>query len=116
MKRVTLAFIVIASIVSSGCLTMPVSIAASNTPLHNKKIESNAGKTVGEDSTYSILGLWMLGRPDIGIALENAKKKKKADALINLRCYETTTWFLLFSRTTVTVEGDAIKFKQGKKK
>jgi hypothetical protein len=36
-------------------------------------------------------------------------EKKSGDTLINVSCYETYSWFILFSRTTVLIEGDAVK-------
>ena len=113
MKKYFFILIIITSLLAQGCLTMS-GMTASNTPLVNKKIENNAGKTEGSDSAVSILGLWMIGRPDIGLAIEEAKKKKNADALINVRWHEKTTYFIVFSITTVTVEGDAVTFKKNK--
>ena len=113
MKKYFFMLIIIASLLLQGCLTMS-GISSSTTPLVNKKIETNAGKTEGSDGAISILGLWMIGRPDIGSAIEEAKKKKNADALINVRWHEKTNYFLLFSYTIVTVEGDAVRFKKGK--
>ena len=46
---------------------------------------------------------------DIRNAIENALKKKKADALINVRWYEKKYHFILFSHSTVLVEGEAVK-------
>ena len=68
------------------------------------------GKVEGESNwAFSVFGLWMIGRPDIQTAIDKALAKKNADALINIKCYETYKYFLFGSITTVTVEGDAIK-------
>ena len=77
--------------------------------MDGKRIGENLGKTDGKDSAYSILGLYMIGRPDLDLALKRAMEKKSGDTLINVSCYETYSWFILFSRTTVLIEGDAVK-------
>ena len=96
-----------------GCIlscATPVCITSSNTPLNDKKITENLGKVEGEsNSCFAILGLWMLGKPDIQTAIDDALNKKKADALINIKCYETTYYFIVGSITKVIVEGEAIK-------
>jgi len=94
----------------TGCVTTPVCITSSNTPVNGKTIEENMGTTRGSDSAVSILGLWMLGRPDTGVAIDEAIENKKADALVNVQCYQETSYFILFSLTTVVVEGEAVKF------
>jgi hypothetical protein len=94
----------------SACSTTPIAIAPSNTPLQGVQVSENLGKTEGKDTAYSILGIFMIGRPDIETALSNAIKAKNGDALINVRCYESFSYFLFFSANTVRVEGEAVKF------
>jgi len=94
----------------SGCSTTPISMAASNTPLQGIQVKENLGKTEGTNSAVSVLGLFMIGHPDLEIALKAAIKAKEGDALINIRCYESYKYFLIFSLTTVIVEGEAVKF------
>ncbi len=106
-----LATVIISSMMFiAGCVTTPVCITSSNTPVNGKTIEENMGTTRGSDSAVSILGLWMVGRPDTGAAIDEAIENKKADALINVQCYQKTSYFILFSLTTVVVEGEAVKF------
>ncbi len=101
-----LVFLVLAMIV--GCTTSPICVTSSVTPLQGKKIE-NLGKSVGEDTAYSFLGLFMIGRPELDLAIKNAIEKKGGDTIINVKCYETSNYFLLFSKTTVTIEGDVVR-------
>lgn len=93
----------------TGCITTPVCITSSNTPMNGKTVEENLGAARGTDSAISILGLWMLGRPDTGAAVDEAINEKKADALVNIQCYQRTSFYILFSLTTVIVEGEAVK-------
>ncbi len=94
-----------------SCSTVPVCITSSTTPLNNKIIKENLGKSEGSDNTLSLLGLWMIGRPDIDLAIEKAILKKNGDALINVRCYETSKWYFFYSVNIVTVVGDVVKFE-----
>ncbi len=55
------------------------------------------GKPTVPAATWSFLGLWMIGRPDIGEAIDEALRKRQGTALVNVRCYETYRWFVLFS-------------------
>ena len=95
----------------SSCSTVPVCITSSTTPLNNKIIKENLGRSEGSHSVRSLLSLWMIGKPDIDRAIDRAVKKKDGDALINVRCYETSEWYLFFSVNTVKVVGDVVKFE-----
>ena len=96
----------------SACSTSPVCVTSSLTPLQGKTVTENLGECKGSDTAFSILGIYMLGRPDISHAIQEALDSKKGDTLINVRCYETYGYFLFFSTSTVTVEGDAIRFAE----
>ena len=106
------------SFLSTSCITTsPVCLTSSNTPIHDKKIEMNLGKVEGSSDFFSlsgssILGLWMIGRPDIQEAIDNALLEREADALINIKCYSTNYWFILWGFSTVTVEGEAVVFEK----
>ncbi len=109
MKRYGKYIAIMFIIILTGCVTTPVCITSSNTPMVGKTVKENLGTTRGSDSAISILGLWMLGRPDTGAAIDEAIKEKNADAIINLQCYQKRSYYVLFSLTTVIVEGDAVK-------
>ena len=109
MKRYGKYIAIMFIIILTGCVTTPVCITSSNTPMVGKTVKENLGTTRGSDSAISILGLWMPGRPDTGAAIDEAIKEKNADAIINLQCYQKRSYYVLFSLTTVIVEGDAVK-------
>jgi hypothetical protein len=94
----------------SACSTTPVCVTSSVTPMEGKVIAENLGKTEGSDTAFSILGLFMIGRPELDLAIKEAITKKGGDTLINVSCYETWGYFLLGSVNTVKVEGEAVKF------
>ena len=103
-------FIIAGTVFMASCTTAPICATASITPLQGKLVAENLGNAEGSDTAISILGLFMIGRPDIDRAITKAVSAKNGDTLINVRCYETSSYFILFSLTTVKVEGDAIKF------
>ena len=102
--------ILAAVLMFNRCSTVPVCVTSSITPMQGKSISENLGKTEGTDTAFSILGLYMIGRPDLDASIKNALSVRGGDTLINVNCYETWAWFLLFSTTTVKVEGEAVKF------
>jgi hypothetical protein len=51
----------------------------------------------------------MIGGPDMQMAIDEAVTSKKADTLINVRCYENYRYYFLFSTTEFVVYGDAVK-------
>ncbi len=117
-KRIIYFTLIIITVISlNSCITTPVCLTPSNTPLVNREVEANLGPVSGSSGVwsfngFSILGLWMFGRPDIESAVQNAIAEKEGDALINVRCYETFRYFILFSLSSVTVEGEAVRFKK----
>jgi hypothetical protein len=94
-----------------SCVTIPVGLTSSTTPLQNKVVENNLGAVSGTDTTWSLFCLWMFGRPDIEEAIQDALSQKKGDALINVRCYRTASYWVLFGIHSVRVEGDAVVLK-----
>ncbi|MCL2025607.1 MAG: hypothetical protein FWG92_02250 [Leptospirales bacterium] len=93
----------------AGCSTTPICLTSAITPLDGKNIDANLGKAKGSDTAYSVLGLFMIGRPDIGTAVNNALTSSGGDTLINVRCYQTYYYFFFWSSSTVVVQGDAVK-------
>lgn len=111
MKHIRIVtLLAVLAITITGCSTSPVCVTSSVTPMSGKTVAENLGKCRGNDTAYSFLGLFMFGRPDLDIAIREALAEKKGDTLINVRCYETTRYFLLFGTNTVVVEGEAVKF------
>ena len=113
MKQSTiLVSITLVAVLVTSCITTPVTVTSSTTPMQDKKITMNYGPVQGMNRTWSLFGLWMIGRPDIDKAIQDALKKKGGDTLINVTCYEKTAWYFLFSFHWVVVEGEAISFEK----
>ncbi|MEJ5360793.1 MAG: hypothetical protein WHV26_01925 [Spirochaetota bacterium] len=94
--------------VITSCVT-PMGMTSSSTPLYNKTITENLGQAEGSDWSWSLLGLWSIGKPDMDKAINNAIASKNGDALINVRWYEKHYYFVLFSITKVIVTGQVVK-------
>lgn len=112
IHRITIivSITLVAALVTS-CITTPVTVTSSTTPIQGKKITLNYGPVQGMSRTWSLFGLWMMGRPDIDKAIQDALKKKGGDALINVTCYEKTAWHFFFAFHYVVVEGEAVSFE-----
>ena len=110
MKRTLIITLIAGLAAAAGCSTVPIASTSSATPLTGKTVEENLGKVKGSDSAYSILGLWMIGRPDMDAAMKEALAAKGGDALTNVRIYKRWSYFFLFDCTTVIVEADAVRF------
>jgi hypothetical protein len=112
---IPVSLILITTLLAS-CRTAPVAMAPSNTPLLDRKVEANLGKTSGSHSVWSLFGIWMFGRPDVEEAVKSAVTSKQGDALINVKCYQSIKWFIFFTIDTVTVEGEAVLLGREKEK
>lgn len=112
-KMIVPIFLMMALPIQWACLTSPVTLTSSTTPVHDKKIIMNYGPVQGSHRVWSVFGLWMVGRPDIDKAIQDALKIKGGDALINVSCYQKTSWFFFVSMHKVVVEGEAVSFDKG---
>ncbi len=106
-KKIIL-FQILAFVIFTGCVT-PMGMTSSSSPLKAEKME-NLGLVEGRAMTGSVFGVWSVGKPDIDLAIKRALRKKKADVLINVRWYEQTYYFILFSLHEVIVTGDAVRY------
>ncbi|HSV97737.1 MAG TPA: hypothetical protein VLM75_12515 [Spirochaetota bacterium] len=115
-KHGTAAIALIGALLFTSCASTPVSKLESTVPIGENTKYENLGWSGGSSSTWSFLGLWMRGRPDVDRAFAEAIRKKNGDAMVGVTCRERTLWFILFSITTVSVQGEVIKFIPTEKK
>lgn len=94
------------------CSTEPICMAPSSTPLNNRTILTNYGQVEGKYTAVSLFGLWMIDTPNLDLAINDALTKKGGDALINIRCYSSTKYYILFSLYSIIVDGEAVKFSE----
>jgi hypothetical protein len=116
MNKLAITLLLAALLALLACSTTPVSLAPSIAPMGEKTVAENIGEARGESSAWSVLGLFMVGTPDISLAISSALSSSGGDTLIDVRCYEVYRYYVLFSTTTVVVEGKAVKLsgKRGK--
>ncbi|MCL1912204.1 MAG: hypothetical protein FWG13_08360 [Leptospirales bacterium] len=109
MNKLIIVVFVASLLLLAGCTTTPVGIAPSITPLDGKIVSADLGPAKGSNRAFSVLGLFMIGRPDIQAAVNDALSSSGGDALLNVQCYEVYHYFFFFSTNTVIVEGNAVK-------
>jgi hypothetical protein len=110
MKRTLILTLIAGFAAATACSTVPIASTSSATPLEGKVISENLGKVKGSDSAFSILGLYMIGRPDMDAAMKEALASKGGDALTNVRLYKRWSYFVVVDCTTVLVEAEAVRF------
>ena len=101
------------SLLLTGCAHVPGGIAPSNIPINGREYDI-LGPTHGKNSSFFVLGIIRVGGSCFTKdAILSAKKRKKADALIDITVEHRELYFILFTIKTTTVFGTAIRFKNG---
>jgi hypothetical protein len=105
------AILALAVGVLAGCAHMPGGISDSTTPINNRPYEE-LGKVSGSSSKVVLFGILPIsGSNNTQDAVDNAKAKIGADALIDVTVEAYNQWWILWSNTTTKVIGKGIKFK-----
>jgi opacity protein-like surface antigen len=100
-----------------GCATIPQGTAPSASPLISEdgkprqyqvlaRAEGNAGH-------FTLFGFIPLGRSDIDAAIHDAVATYQGDNLINVRYYVNSAYYFIGTSTSITVQGDVIKYGAG---
>jgi len=106
-----LAVLAVVAAVLGGCAHLPGGVAPSNTPINNRAY-TELGPVTGSDSKVSLLGFIPIsGSNEIQDAIDEAKEKIGADALIDVTVEYYGQWWILWSNSTTKVHGKGIKFK-----
>ncbi len=106
--KIFLMFLILSIFVS--CVT-PIGMTSSSSILPDDKKIVKLGAVEGSDGSIALFGLVSIGRPDIDLAIKDALKKKGGDAIVNVRLYQRTAWYLVVSYTEIIVSGEAVKFE-----
>lgn len=116
MRRLLFAvFAIMAAVLLPGCISSPGGIAPSTMPITSK----DSYTIVRRNAEGSDMGILLLGLPlgpgaSAYKALADAKKRNKADALINVTAENRYQYYLLFiTFEQMVISGDAIKFRVG---
>ena len=104
------ATLVVAIATLTGCAHMPGGISSSTTPINNRAYEE-LGKVSGTSSKVMLFGLLPIsGSNNTQDAVDSAKEKLGADALIDVTVEAYSQWWILWSNNTTKVTGKGIRF------
>lgn len=100
-----------------GCATIPQGTAPSASPLVSEdgkpKKYQVVGRAEGNAGHFTLFGFIPFGRSDIDAAVQDAIATYQGDNLINVRYYVNSAFYLVGSSTSITVQGDVIKYGAG---
>ena len=104
--------ILLASGLLTGCMNFGGGISPSTLPITEKDAYTSLGEVSGSDGTLVLL--LPLAPTSAHEAIQEAKRKKGADALINVRVENRSYLYpiLPIGYTSVKVSGEAIKFQR----
>jgi len=111
-KFAKVTMLVLASVFAAGCAHLPGGIAPSTTPIDGRAYDV-LGDVKGTDSRVLLLGILPISGPNtIQGAVNDAKRRMDADALIEVTAEAYSSWWIFWANTTTVVHGKAIKFKK----
>ncbi|TGL58806.1 LIC20211 family lipoprotein [Leptospira sarikeiensis] len=105
---------IILSTVLASCATSSAGLATSTVPVADKKykvVSPVEGMKYWFTFDIAIIGI-PLGEPPIDQLLEELKKEKEADALVNVRYWTDKTILLFFTINRIHISAEAIKFEE----
>jgi hypothetical protein len=107
-----LSILLTAALVS--CATSSAGLSTSTVPIADKRykvVSPVEGRKYWFTFDIAIIGI-PLGEPPIDQLLEELKKEKEADALINVRYWTDKTILLFFTINRLHISAEAIKFEE----
>jgi hypothetical protein len=112
MRKLLISGAGLAMLFLSGCIAAPGGIAPSTVPITGKDSYTVVRRDAeGSDLCVRLLGIPLGPLASAYKALQKAKEKNNADALINVTAENRYRFFLLVWTEEMVVTGDAIKFK-----
>lgn len=109
-----LLFLTTVLVFTSHCATSSAGLATSTVPIVDKKYKVIApveGTKYWLTFDIAIIGI-PLGEPPIDRLLEELKREKEADALVNVRYWTDKTIIVFLTVNRLHVSADAIKFEE----
>ncbi|PJZ76398.1 LIC20211 family lipoprotein [Leptospira neocaledonica] len=105
---------IVLTAVLASCATSSAGLATSTVPVADKKykvVSPVEGTKHWFTFDIAIIGI-PLGEPPIDQLLEDLKREKDADALINVRYWTDKTILLFFTINRLHISAEAIKFEE----
>ncbi|MBM4149123.1 MAG: hypothetical protein FJ224_08765 [Lentisphaerae bacterium] len=97
---------------AAGCAHFPGGVSDSTTPINGRKY-TRLGRVSSTDSLILLLGVLPIsGSNSTRQAIDDATRKRGADALIDVTVEAYWQWWILFTRLATRVEGEAIRFQE----
>lgn len=97
--------------VLAGCAHTPGGIAPSNIPIEGRKYRV-VGSARATDSVVRLFGVIPVsGSNSIRGAMHDCIRSRKGDAMIEITSESYSQFWILFTRNTIVVQGDVIKFE-----
>jgi len=116
MKTILFFFVAVLFV---GCATIPQGTTPSSSPLISEngtaKTYEIIGNSEGSAGHFTLFGFIPFGRTDIDAAIHSALAPYQGDNLINVHYYVNSTFYLIGISTSITVQGDVIKYTDKEK-
>jgi len=101
----------------AGCATIPQGTAPSSSPLVSEDGKTReyqvVGRAEGSAGHFTLFGFIPFGRSDIDAAIQDAIATYQGDNLVNVRYYVNSAYYFIGTSTSITVQGDVIKYGVG---
>ena len=111
MRAALLAAIAILLLFAVGCAHTPGGIAASTLPIDGREYILLGPAKATSSAVYLFNFIPVSGSSSLREAKNTAIRSKGADALIDVTAECYSQFWILFSKSTIMVEGTAIRFK-----
>jgi len=96
----------------AGCAHTPGGIAPSNIPIEGRKYKV-VGSARATDSVVRLFGIIPLsGSNSIRVPMNDCIRSRQGDAMIGITSESYSQYWILFTRQTIVVQGDVIKFEK----
>ena len=111
MKSVLFAALSLLLLFAAGCAHIPGGIAPSTMPIDGRKYIVLGPAKATSSAVYLFNFIPVSGSSSLREAKTSAIRSQGADALIDVTAESYSQFWILFSKSTIMVEGTAIRFK-----
>lgn len=113
MKAATLIASLMLMMIAAGCAHVPGGLAPSTVPIDGREYMILGPAKATSTAVYLFNFLPVSGSSSLRDAKNAAIRKQNADALIDVTAESYSQFWILFSKSTIMVEGTAIRFTDG---
>ena len=113
MKSALFAAISLMLLLAAGCAHTPGGIAPSTVPIDGREYMILGPAKATSTAVYLFNFLPVSGSSSLRDAKNAAIRSKGADALIDVTAESYSQFWIIFSKSTIMVEGTAIRFTEG---